>query len=93
MENFKLVASPVCDSDACIEQVVTTPEGLPITTWLCMTSGYTTTSALTEGSELVAYNEEHTAELIKDLRKVIDGLVWYPTVVNIPEKGMVTPRS
>ena len=93
----KLVDSPICDSNACYESEFTTAEG-PVKTWLCMTSGYTTNTTMTEDSEELKFTLEHTAELIKDLRQDHeppgggDKLAWFPTAITLPNKGMVFPE-
>ena len=93
----KLVNSPICDSNACYESEFQTQDGV-VKTWLCMTSGYTTNTTMTEDSEELKFILEHTAELIKDLRQDHeppgggDGLAWFPTVISMPEKGMIFPE-
>ena len=93
----KLVKSPVCDSNACYESEFQTEEGT-IKTWLCMTSGYTSNTTMTLDSETLKQTLELTADLIKDLRQdhVPPGggekLAWFPTVITMPEKGMIFPE-
>ena len=93
----KLVNSPICDSNACYESEFQTQDGV-VKTWLCMTSGYTTNTTMTEDSEDPKFTLEHTAELIKDLRQDHeppgggDVLAWFPTVISMPEKGMIFPE-
>ena len=64
----KLVNSPICDSNACYESEFKTQDGV-IKTWLCMTSGYTSNTTMTEGSETLNKTLELTADLIRDLRQ------------------------
>ena len=93
----KLVISPVCGGNACYESEFQTQEGT-IKTWLCMTSGYTSNTTMTLDSEALKQTLELTAELIKDLRQdhVPPGggekLAWFPTVITMPEKGMIFPE-
>jgi len=93
----KLVNSPVCDSDACYESEFTTQDG-KITTWLCMTSGYTSNTTMTLDSEGLKQTLEFTADLIKDLRLDLippgggEKLAWFPTAITMPEKGMIFPE-
>jgi len=95
--NDKLVISPVCDSNACYESEFMTADGL-IKTWLCMTSGYTSNTTMTIDSEALKQTLELTADLIKDLRQdhIPPGggekLAWFPTVISMPEKGMIFPE-
>ena len=92
----KLVNSPICDSNACYESEFQTQDGV-VKTWLCMTSGYTTNTTMTEDSEELKFTLEHTAELIKDLRQDHEPpgggevLVWLPTAITLPNKGMIFP--
>tara|TARA_R110002020_G_scaffold462700_1_gene682334 strand:+ start:186 stop:704 length:519 start_codon:yes stop_codon:yes gene_type:complete len=93
----KLVNSPICDSNACYESEFTTQDG-PIKTWLCMTSGYTSNTTMTLDSEALKQTLEFTAELIKDLRQDHEPpgggemLAWFPTVITMPNKGMIFPE-
>jgi len=93
----KLVNSPICDSDACYESEFQTANG-PVKTWLCMTSGYTTNTTMTENSEELKFTLEHTAEMIKDLRQDHEPpgggevLAWFPTAITLPNKGMIFPE-
>ena len=93
----KLVDSPICDSNACYELEFKTQDGV-IKTWLCMTSGYTSNTTMTEGSETLNKTLELTADLIRDLRQdhVPPGggekLAWFPTVITMPNKGMIFPE-
>ena len=63
-----------------------------------MTSGYTSNTTMTLDSETLKQAEELTAELIKDLRLDLvppgggEKLAWFPTVISMPEKGMIFPE-
>ena len=93
----KLVDSPVCDSNACYESEFETQDGI-VKTWLCMTSGYTSNTTMTLDSEALKKTLELTADLIKDLRQDHvppgggDKLAWFPTVITMPDKGMIFPE-
>ena len=93
----KLVISPICGSDAMYESEFQTQDGI-VKTWLCMTSGYTSNTTMTLDSEALKQTLELTADLIKDLRqdhKPPGGgemLAWFPTVITMPEKGMIFPE-
>ena len=93
----KLVISPVCGGNACYESEFQTADG-PVKTWLCMTSGYTSNTTMTLDSKTLEKTLELTADLIKDLRQdhVPPGggekLAWFPTVITMPEKGMIFPE-
>ena len=87
----KLTICKCCGSNACYESEFTSEMG-KIQTWLCMTCGFTTNTTMTENSESLKFTLEHTAELIKDLRQDHNGLVWFPTVITMPDKGMIFPE-
>ena len=93
----KLVNSPICDSNACYESEFQTQEGV-IKTWLCMTSGYTSNTTMTLDSESLKTTIELTADFIKDLRQDHEPpgggekLAWFPTVITMPDKGMIFPE-
>ena len=93
----KLVNSPICDSNACYESEFITADG-PIKTWLCMTSGYTSNTTMTLDSEALKQTLELTADFIKDLRQNHEPpgggeiLAWFPTVITMPNKGMIFPE-
>jgi hypothetical protein len=94
----KLVISPVCGSDACYESEFITKDIGKVKTWLCMTSGYTSNTTMTLDSETLKETLKYTAELIKDLRQDHEPpgggekLAWFPTVITMPEKGMIFPE-
>ena len=87
----KLTVCHCCGSDACYQSEFKTQDGL-LKTWLCMTCGFTTNSTMTKDSEALKQTLELTAELIKDLRQDHNGLVWFPTVITMPDKGMIFPE-
>ena len=87
----KLIECKCCKSNACYESEFTTQEGL-VQTWLCMTCGFTSNSTMTTDSDTLKQTLELTAELIKDLRQDHDGTAWFPTVISMPEKGMIFPE-
>ena len=75
-----------CGGDACYEQVIDNT----ITTWLCMGCGFTTSTQLSEGSELHANTLESSPELYKDLMFEDDNnRAWFPATITLPAKGMV----
>jgi len=86
--NPELIDCPCCGSNACSKN----PTSDGINVYLCWTCGFTTNDELVEGSDFEKENFEKTAELIKDLKQVHDGLSWYPKVLNLPDKGMIFPE-
>lgn len=83
-----LTTCPVCGSDACYH---TEAKENDFESYMCFTCGYSTSTQMKEGEELVTQTRETAAELIKDLEIVKEGFVWYPSVMNIPEQGIVFP--
>lgn len=82
----QLVTCKRCGSNACLEQQVNEE----VTTQLCMGCGFTTSTLMTEGSEVVTTALETSPELYKDLmHKDQDGNVWMPSTLTLPNKGMV----
>lgn len=81
-----LVICKRCGGNACYEQKVNED----ITTYLCMGCGFTTSTLLKEGSEQVENAIQTSPELYKDLIfKDQDELIWLPSTITLPEKGMV----
>jgi len=81
----RLVICPHCGSDACYEH-----EQQKIVIWSCMGCGFTSNELMIEGSELVTQTEEVMPELYKDIKFIDkDKHIWYPTVINIQDKGTV----
>ena len=55
-----------------------------------MNCGFTSNELMIEGSELMTQTEEVMPELYKDIKFIDDKKqVWYPTVINIQDKGTV----
>ena len=66
-----------------------------ITSYLDYKTGYTSNSNLIIDSEYVNEAEANQPKLVTELR-VLDNLrnlVWYPSVINIPMKGMIFPMA
>jgi len=83
--NDRLVICSHCKSDVCYEH-----EQQKILIWSCMGCGFTTNELMIDGSELVTQTEEVMPELYKDIKFIDDKKqVWYPTVINIHDKGTV----
>ena len=81
-----LIICPHCSSDACY----VTENSPTVKTYSCFGCGFTTNSLMKEGEEF--YNEQSSIlpELYKDIMfKDSNGLVWFPTAVNMPQNGMV----
>ena len=81
-----LVNCKRCDSNACYEQQISET----VTTHLCMGCGFTTSTLMKEGSEIVKTALTTSPELYKDLMfKDQDEYIWMPSTLTVPNKGMV----
>ena len=87
----KLTTCKCCKSDACYESEFTTQEG-PVHTWICMTCGFTSNTTMKEGSKVLTQAMENTSVFILSLKQIHDDLVYFPTVITMPEKGMIFPE-
>jgi len=82
----QLITCPRCGGNACYLQQVTEE----VVTQFCFGCGWTTSSLMVEGSEIVTQTLETSPELYKDLMFVDEKqLVWFPATVTLPGKGMV----
>lgn len=88
----KKINCPHCGSQNCFQEEYAVAEN-KLSSYLCMGCGYTTTTMNTISSEFVAEFEKTCPDLFKDIRfhdKETD-LVWYPTVLNFAEYGLIFP--
>jgi hypothetical protein len=82
----KMSICPHCGGNACFEQAVTEE----VTTSFCFGCGYSTSTLMVEGGELINKTLEASPELYKDLMFISeDKKVWFPSTVTLPNKGMV----
>lgn len=79
------VVCPHCGSELCYSQTVGEVETLT-----CLSCGFTTSNLMLDGSETEQKVRASHPNLYKELRFVdVHGYVWYPSVVSVPEAGMV----
>ena len=84
----KLVTGPF-GSDACYENTFE-QDGQQITTWMCMGSGFTTSTLMDKDSEATRNTLETSPELYKDLMHIDENnRAWFPATITLPGKGMV----
>lgn len=82
----KMSICPHCGGNACYEQQINEE----VTTSFCFGCGYSTSTLMNEGGELVNKTLEASPELYKDLMFVDENKkVWFPSTVTLPNKGMV----
>jgi hypothetical protein len=75
-----------CGSDACYIQEVNSEVKLH----QCYGCGFVANTIMTRGSEFLEQQMSVLPELYKELMgEDEDGLIWLPSVVNVPDKGMV----
>ena len=75
-----------CDSDACYVQEVNSEVKL----YHCYGCGFIANTAMTLDSEFLEQQLAVLPELYKELMgEDENGLIWLPSVVNVPDKGMV----
>jgi len=88
IQKDKLVDGPF-GSNACYESSFDS-NGQTVTTWLCFGSGYTSSTLMVKGSEVVKAALDTSPELYKDLmHEDKDGKIWMPATITLPGKGMV----
>ena len=82
----KLATCDRCGSNVCYEQRVNDE----ITTWMCMSCGFSTSTTMVQGSPLAKATLETSPELYKDLMYVDNSQrIWFPVTIAVPERGMV----
>jgi hypothetical protein len=87
--NDNLIQCPHCEGNMCYEY-----QHKDYNQWMCFNCGYGSTSHMTKDSDFVKLNKETMPELVKDLEFIAeDDLVWYPSVINVPEKGILFPNG
>ena len=86
------IKSPVDGSENCF-RVFTEP--ISDDHYLCMTTGYMSTSHFKVGSVQLESELEKSPELVKALQQFDSerDIVWIPTILNIPGKGMIYPEG
>lgn len=82
----ELIICPLCQSDACYK----TPVNEKYFSYFCFGGGHHTNDFMIEGEFNDKEYEETLPELYKDLKLIdSDKRIWYPSAINIPEKGTV----
>jgi len=92
--NFKeeMIESPIDGSNNCF-RVFTDP--ISDDHYLCMTTGFMSTSNFKVGSEPLETELNKSPELVRALQQYDSerDIVWIPTILNFPEKGMIYPEG
>lgn len=84
-----LIKCPHCSAEMCYEY-----KHQHYDQWMCFNCGYGSTSHMVKDSDFVKSSKEVLPELLKDLEFTDENnLVWYPSTINIPEKGILFPNG
>jgi hypothetical protein len=85
-----LIKCDRCGSDACFVNEIPTNDGGAIKTHHCMGCGFTTNSLMKEGEAFYNEQKEILPEIYKSLFYTdLEGKIWMPSAVNLPQQGMV----
>jgi hypothetical protein len=80
-----LVTCLKCGGNACYETEIG-----ELKSWMCIGCGFQTTNYMVKDSPEHLSTKETLPELYRDLEFVdLEDKVWYPVVLNFPQKGMV----
>jgi len=86
MSTDKLTICDRCGSDGCY----VTEVNQDINNYFCYGCGFQSNSLMREGELIMEEQMEILPELYKDLKyEDENGQVWFPSTINLPEKGMV----
>ena len=86
------IKSPIDGSDRCF-RIYSEPETTE--QYLCMKTGFSSTSEHKIGSDVLNHELSRAPELVQVLQFMDEerDIVWIPTIMNIPGKGMVFPEG
>lgn len=86
-KNDALIDCPMCGEPTACYKI---PVNESKFSYMCLGCGFVSSDFLVEGEYEVEEYEHQLPELYKEIKKVdSEGRVWYPNIVNIPEKGVV----
>jgi hypothetical protein len=87
MNSEKMTTCPITGGDAC----VVSKDQNGIETYFSFSSGYQTNSLMKKGEKFYEEQLELLPEIYKDLiwEDPNTQLVWIPSIINLPQKGMV----
>jgi len=80
----------VCKSKNCFESI-----DKDVTSYLCLSCGYTSNSLLKQGSDSLEEVMKTTPQIVKDLQ-IYDfarEIYWIPTVINMGDRGIIYPEG
>jgi hypothetical protein len=84
------IECPHCHNETCMCE--STPE---VDNYMCTSCGYTTNSKLVLDSEYLTNAMKKSPQLVNDLMFADEErkLAWFPSVINIPPKGVLYPEG
>ena len=81
---------PNCKSKNCFESI-----DKSVTTYLCLSCGYTSNTLLKQGTDSLEEVMKTTPQLVKNLQ-IYDftrEIYWLPTVINMGDRGIIYPEG
>ena len=87
----RVIVCPHCyDTDQCFEEIQKT-----FSSFLCFNCGFMSDSRYKMGSVQLTENLKNTPKLVKEAQfeDVERGIVWFPSVINMGELGMIFPEG
>ena len=85
---------PICKDlhNNCVVEK-TEVDGLPFESYICFECGLTSNSYFALDSEHLEKATENNTQLMNDLKFIDEerGIVWFPSVINMGEKGIIYP--
>ena len=85
----RVIICPVCkDSDTCFEEIQE-----HFSSYMCFNCGYMSDTRYRAGSVELLDNLNQSPQLVQDLQYFDEakGIVWFPCVINMGEKGIIYP--
>ena len=89
MENK--ITCPMCNAEKmCLEETQA-----DFSSYMCFRCGYMSDSRFTDDSEYLKTHLKNTPQVVIELKSYdLERLIyWYPSVVNVPDKGVVFPKE
>jgi len=86
----KKIKCPVCGMISCLEEQVG-----HVTTWLCVDCGYNSNTTYKNHSSELKKVLSSSPQIVLDLKKFDTerNIWWFPTILNMPSKGIVYPEG
>ena len=85
----RVIVCPVCkDADTCFEEMQEN-----FSSFMCFNCGYMSDTRYRAGSVELVDNMNNSPQLVQDLQHHDEskGIVWFPCVINMGERGIIYP--